>query len=92
MCRRSFFSLVMLCCFSSAVAQQSKDSLRTVISGSANNKEKIKACISLAGAVLIKDFDECLSVSETGASLARSEKDLLSLSEFQTNIGISYYF
>lgn len=83
-----FLSFSSCACF----AQPTLDSLRDVISSSANKKEKIKASVALSNAVMLKDFDECLSVSENGAAMALSENDDRSYSELQTNIGISYYF
>ncbi len=72
--------------------QQSIDSLQAVVKGNASDAEKIKACLALAQHFLVKDFDECLAISETGAALAASEKNDSYYSEFQKTIGISYYF
>ena len=76
------------------VAQQrTMDSLRLVISSSsASDPEKINACRTLSSAILVKDFDECLSVAATGAALAQKANDQSSFSEFQKTIGLSYYF
>ena len=76
------------------VAQQrTMDSLRLVISSSsALDPEKINACRTLSSAILVKDFDECMSVAATGAALAQKTNDQSSFSEFQKTIGLSYYF
>ena len=68
------------------------DSLRGVIKSEASDQEKIKACLSLSSLILVKDFDEYLSVATTGAGLALKVNDQRSFSAFQKIIGIAYYF
>ena len=87
--------IVYLILFTATVAhtqQRTQDSLRLVIKSTSTEREKIKACLALSSSLLVKDFDECLSVSVTGADIAQKLNDPGSLSEFQKTIGLSYYF
>ena len=68
------------------------DSLQNELKNSKTDPEKIKLSISLADALLIKDFNECLEVASTGAAIAEKINDLASLGEFRKIIGMSYYF
>lgn len=68
------------------------DSLRVVVRSNTGKAEKIKAYKVLAGALILKDFDECQSASLTGAGLAESVKDMASLSELKKIMGLAWYF
>ncbi len=88
----SIFCFLLLTTLVGPAQQRTKDSLQLVINGNGNDKERLKACVALSSALLVKDFDGCLSVSATGALLAQKLNDLPAYSEFQKAIGISYYF
>jgi len=68
------------------------DSLRSVTTSNAITAEKIKAYKVLAGALILKDFDECRSASIAGAGLAESVKDMASVSELKKTLGLAWYF
>jgi two-component system, NarL family, sensor kinase len=84
--------LILILLTTTASAQFNYDSLRSVISSSADNKEKLKAYKMLSTALLIKDFDESRAIAVEGISLAEKLQDYSSLSELKRLIGLSWYF
>jgi two-component system NarL family sensor kinase len=93
--RRSSLLLLCLLQWSLVKAQSSgTDSLRSVVSSNAPDKEKMKAYAALSSSYMgvVKDFDECLSNALAGAALAEKLGEYSYLGEFQTTIGIAWYF
>ena len=89
---KSSLILLLLLTVTYTRAQQNIDSLRQVINSNVPDPQKIKACLALSAAINVKDFDECIAVSATGAALAQKMNDLTALGEFQKATGISHYF
>jgi signal transduction histidine kinase len=88
-----FFSLLLLSvCFCSNAQDKTIDRLRSVITSSVKDEEKLSAYIQLSGKISFISFNETIKVAEQGLELASKLKDSLAYAELSRNMGVSYYF
>lgn len=84
--------MFLFSCASAFAQQYVIDSLTLVIDNNTDEREKIKAYQVLVQKLILKDFDECLTAANTGAALAKKQKDQSAYGGFQNAIGMAYYF
>jgi two-component system NarL family sensor kinase len=91
--KTAFFTLLFLCFQLAVFAQDTTvDSLRSSISRTTNDNDKLKAYVLLTSKLSHISFNETVKVGEEGLVLANKLDDSLATAEITHSMGVSNYF